>query len=241
MTDDDLRAEVRRLREEVDALQRRLDAVESAVDGDPDAATDPPASADEPPGGRQGFVRWGRIAAGAGLAVAYFSVYAAYGFETYRDAIGTPLWAVLAALSLLVAVTAALSVRDGAPLVAGEAFLLGYVTALLSTEAATVVVTPVYALLLAAAVVAIATVKPWRGLATASAFATYAVVSLWVVVVDPARAGVAAVAAAAFATYLGGSYALHAAGEYDRWRRVFLPTLTATNALFGGVLLEGSL
>ena len=94
---------------------------------------------------------------------------------------------MLAALSLLVAVTAALSVRDGAPLVAGEAFLLGYVTALLSTEAATVVVTSVYALLLAAAVVAIATVKPWRGLATASAFATYAVVSLWVVVVDPAR------------------------------------------------------
>ena len=29
----------------------------------------------------QGFVRWGRIAAGAGLAVAYFSVYAAYGFS----------------------------------------------------------------------------------------------------------------------------------------------------------------
>ena len=32
MTDNDLRAEVRRLREEVDALRRRLDAVESAVD-----------------------------------------------------------------------------------------------------------------------------------------------------------------------------------------------------------------
>lgn len=71
--------------------------------------------------GHQGFVRWGRIAAGAGLAMAYFSVYAAYGFESYREAIGTPLWAVLGALTMLVATTAALSVRDGAPLVAGEA------------------------------------------------------------------------------------------------------------------------
>lgn len=190
---------------------------------------------------RQGFLRWGRIAAGAGLAVAYFSVYAAYGFETYRETIGTPLWAVLAALTLLVGVTAALSVRDGAPLVAGEAFLLGYVTAYLSTEAATAVVTPVYALLLAAGVVAIATVKPWRGLAAASVFATYTVLGLWVVTVDPARAAVAGAAFAAFLIYLGGSYALHGSDRAGRLHRVSLVSLTLSNALAAGVLVEGSL
>ena len=62
--------------------------------------------------------------------------------------------------------------------------------------------TPVYALLLAAAVVTVAMVKPWRGLAAASAVATYAVLGLWVVVVDPPRAAVAAAAVAAFLTYL---------------------------------------
>ena len=189
----------------------------------------------------QGFVRWGRIAAGAGLAVAYFSVYAAYGFESYREAIGTPLWAVLGALTLLVAATAALSVRDGAPLVAGEAYLLGYATAYLSTDAATAVVTPVYALLLAAAVVTVATVKPWRGLAAASAVATYAVLGLWVVVVDPPRAAVAAAALAAFLTYLGGSYALHGGDREGRSHRVRLVSLTLSNAVAAGVLVEGSL
>ena len=190
---------------------------------------------------RQEITRWGRIAAGTGLAVAYFSLYAAYGFETYREAIGTPLWAVVAALTVLIAAAAAVSVRDGAPLVAGEALLLGYVTAGLSVEAATVVLTPAYALLLAAALVAIATVTPWSEFAVASVVGTYGVVGLWVVVVDPSRARLAAVVALAFLTYLGGSYVLHDGDRSRRWYRRQLAALTLSNAVFGGVLLESAL
>jgi uncharacterized membrane protein len=190
---------------------------------------------------RQGITRWGRIAAGTGLAVAYFSLYAAYGFETYREAIGAPLWAVVVALTVLVAAAAAVSVRDGAPLVAGEALLLGYVTAGLSIEAATVVLTPAYVLLLAAVVVALASVTPWSEFAVASVVGTYGVVGLWVVVVDPPRAGLAAVVTLAFLTYLGGSYALHDGDRTRRWYRQQLAALTLSNAVFGGVLLEGAL
>lgn len=191
---------------------------------------------------RRGYVRWGRIASGAGLAVAYFSLYAAYGFASYREAIGTPLWAALAAMTLLVAATAAVSIRDRAPLVAGEAFLLGYVTAYLSTEAATLVLTPAYALLLAGGLVAIAAVRPWSGLVVSSVFATYAVVGFWLLDLDPPSWGVAAVTGATFLLYLAGSYALR---RYDRFDdplfRGGLVALTVSNGLFAALLLEISL
>ncbi|QLD90247.1 DUF2339 domain-containing protein [Natronomonas salina] len=191
---------------------------------------------------RRGYVRWGRIASGAGLAVAYFSIYAAYGFASYREAIGTPLWAALAAMTLLVGATAAVSIRDRAPLVAGEAFLFGYVTAYLSTEATTLVLTPTYALLLAGGLVAIAAVRSWSGLVVASVFATYAVVGFWLLDLDPPSWGVAVVTGATFLLYLAGSYALR---RYDRFDdplfRGGLVALTVSNGLFAALLLEISL
>ncbi|RQG89013.1 DUF2339 domain-containing protein [Natrarchaeobius halalkaliphilus] len=209
---------------------------------------------------RRGYVRWGRIAAGTGLAVAYFSIYAAYGFEGYRDAIGTPLWAVLVALTLLVAVTAALSIRDRTPLVAGEAFLLGYVTATISMDAATVVVTPIYALVLAAGLVAIATIRPWSRLVVSSAFASYGVVLLWLANLEPPAAAVGAVGATAFVLYQIGGLVLRSSGggptasghddtaesaerrgadvTFDRTYRARLVVLTVANAAFAAFLLE---
>ncbi|WP_436344941.1 DUF2339 domain-containing protein [Natronorubrum sp. FCH18a] len=188
---------------------------------------------------RQRYVRWGRIASGAGLAVAYFSLYAAYGFETYRETIGTPLWAVLVALTVLVAVTALVSVRDGAPLVVGEAFLLGYVTASLSTDAATLVVTPVYVLLLAAGLVAIATVRPWSRPVVSSTFATYGVLALWLLDVDPPAAALAAVTAVAFPLYLFGGYVLRGSDRVtERRYRIHLIILTVVNAVAAALFLE---
>lgn len=188
---------------------------------------------------RQGYVRWGRIAAGAGLAIAYFSLYAAYGFEGYRAAIGTPLWAVLAALTSLVAATAVLSIRDGAPLVAGEAFLLGYVTATLSTEAATVALTPVYVLLLASGLVAVATVRPWSRLVVSSAFATYGVLGLWIRDLEPPAAAIGAAAVATVSIYLLGSGVLRRSDRVaERRYRAALVVLTAVNATAGALLLE---
>lgn len=190
---------------------------------------------------RQGYVRWGRIAAGAGMAVAYLSIYAAYGFESYREAIGTPLWAVLAALTVLVAGMALVSIRDRAPLVVGEAFLLGYVTAAISTDAATLVVTPAYVLLLAAGLVAIATVTHWSRLVLSSTFATYGVLLLWLVDLEPSGTALGIVAVLALLVYQAGSYVLREADDVERRRyRAQVIALTAVNAAFGTLLLENA-
>ncbi|TYT62467.1 DUF2339 domain-containing protein [Natrialba swarupiae] len=194
---------------------------------------------------RQGYRRWGRIAAGTGLAIAYFSVYAAYGFESYRDAIGTPLWAALAALTALVAVAAIVSVRDRAPFVVGEAFLLGYVTATLSTDAATVVLTPAYVLLLGGGIVAIATVRPWGRLLSASTFATYGVLLLWLVDLEPPATAIGVAGVAAFALFLVGAYVLRRSdvdpeleSTHSRIHRARLAVTTVANAGFATLFLE---
>lgn len=187
---------------------------------------------------RQGYIRWGRITAGVGLAITYFSLYAAYGFEAYRTTIGTPLWIVLLALTVLVAGTAILSVRDRAPVVVGEAFLLGYVTAYLGLDTGTFVVTPAYALLLAAGLVVIARVRPWSRLVAASVLPTYGVIWAWIVDLDPTAPLVAGVVVAAFGIYLAGGYELRASELGDRWHRLQVRSCTVLNAGTAAFLLE---
>lgn len=188
---------------------------------------------------RQSYVRWGRTTAGAGFAITYFSLYAAYGFESYREVLGTPLWAILALLTLLVAGVAVVSVRDGAPLVAAETFFFGYVTAYLSLDAVTPVVTPIYALLLAFGVVAIAVVEPWRRLVAGSVFGTYTVVAIWVLDAEPTEATIAAVALVAFGLYLAGVYALRREDRFaGRFYGIEVGTTTFLNAAFAALLLE---
>lgn len=187
---------------------------------------------------RQGYVRWGRIAAGAGLAIAYFSLYAAYGFETYRAALGTPLWAVLLGQTVLVAGAVVLSIRDGAPLVAGQAFLLGYVTAYLGLDAGTFAVTPVYALLLAAGLVAIVTVRSWSRHVLASVLPTYGILGIWAGDVDPPSALFGAVVAATFAVYLAGGYLLRSEDIGGEASRLSVAGLTVLNGLLAAGFLE---
>lgn len=190
---------------------------------------------------RQGLVRWGRIASGSGLAVAYTSFWAAYGFETYRETIGTPLWAVLLGLTLLVALAVVVSVHDRAPMVAGEAFLFGYVTAYLGTGAESFVLTPAYALLLAGGVVAVAAVRPWAWLMVASVLPTYGVVWLWIVDLDPTPWLVAGVGLVAFAVYLGGTWVLRAGGLAGRETPPATAGVTLLNAPAAAFLLEVNL
>lgn len=190
---------------------------------------------------RQGVVRWGRIASGSGLAVAYTSLWAAYGFETYREAIGTPLWAVLLGLTLLVAMTVAVSVHDRAPMVAGEAFLFGYVTAYLGTGADSFVLTPAYALLLAGGVVAVAAVRPWAWLMVASVLPTYGVLWLWIVDLDPTPWIVAVVGLLAFAVYLGGTGVLRTGGLATMETPPATAGVTLLNAPAAAFLLEVTL
>lgn len=186
---------------------------------------------------RRGYQRWGRITAGTGLAIAYFSVYAAYGFESYRSVIGTPLWAVLLGLTLLVGGTVAVSVLDGNSLVAGEAFLLGYTTAYLGLDAGSFAVTPAYALLLTLGLVTIATVRPWSRYVTVSIPLTYGLIIAWLPDFDPGWGVVAGVTAAVFVSYLAGSLVVrrtHADVQYRRLRQA----LTPLNGAFAATLLE---
>jgi uncharacterized membrane protein len=187
---------------------------------------------------RRGYQRWGRITAGTGLAIAFFSVYAAYGFQSYRSAIGAPLWAVLAALTVLVGATVAVSVFDGDPLVAGEAFLLGYATAYLGLDAGSFVVTPAYALLLTLGLVVIATIRPWSRHVTGSVPLTYGLVIAWIADLDPGWGVVAGVTVAVFMTYTTGSVVLGRSTGAGAWDHRLRRVLTPLNAGFAAVLLE---
>lgn len=187
---------------------------------------------------RQGYERWGRITAGTGLAITFFSVYAAYGFESYRTAIGTPLWAVLLGLTVLVGSTVVVSVYDGSSLVAGEAFLLGYVTAYLGLNSGSFVVTPAYALLLTLGLVLIATIRPWSRYVTVSIPLTYGIIIAWLADFDPAWGVVAGVIVAVFAIYAAGSSVLRRGPHTDVWNYRLLQALTPLNAVFAATLLE---
>lgn len=190
---------------------------------------------------QQAYVRWGRIIAGIGLAITYFSLYAAYGFEAYRTALETPLWAVLLAMTVLVAGTVVLSVRDGTPIVAGEAFLLGYVTAYLSLDAGTSIVTPAHVVLIALGIVALVTIQPWSRLVVASVVPTYGIVWAWVIDIDPAATHVIGVGFVTFGIYLAGGYLLRQTAFDGRWERVQVPSLTVLNAGAAAILIESAL
>ena len=187
---------------------------------------------------RQGYRRWGRITAGTGLAIAFFSVYAAYGFESYRAAIGTPLWAVLSALTILVGATAAVSIFDDDSLVAGEAFLLGYVTAYLGLDAASFVVTPAYGLLLTLGLVVIATIRPWSRYVAISVPLTYGLVVAWLADFDPGWGVITGVTVAVFCTYVAGGVVLGRSTRTDAWDHRLLRALTPLNAAFAASVLE---
>jgi uncharacterized membrane protein len=187
---------------------------------------------------RQGYTRWGRLTAGTGLAIAFFSIYAAYGFDSYRAAIGTPLWVVLLALTVLVGATVVVSVFDGDPLVAGEAFLLGYATAYLGLDAGSFVVTPAYALLLTLGLVVIATIRPWSRYVTISIPLTYGLVVAWLRDFDPGWGVVAGVTVAVFAVYVAGNVVLRRSSRTNAWTLRVRQVLTPLNAAFAATLLE---
>lgn len=126
---------------------------------------------------RDGYGFWSATVKGLGVAVVYFAVYASYGLETYREALGTPLVAAVAGMTLVVAGGVALALRDGSRPLSYEAFFLGYVTALLSTEFGFGGV--VYVVLLSAAVGAVVYREGWGWLSVGGAAGAYAVYLVW--------------------------------------------------------------
>lgn len=120
-----------------------------------------------------------RIVTGGGLAILYFGIFAAYAFESYRATIGTPLWATIAVLAVVVAGGVAIALYDDSRVIAAEAFLLGFVALVLAFEFALLAL--VFALLLAGAIASVAIVRGWIELALWGAGATYFVFIPWFV------------------------------------------------------------
>jgi uncharacterized membrane protein len=126
---------------------------------------------------KEKYANWGKVLIGGGLAIMYFSVYAAYAFLDYRNAIGISQGVDIALLVLVAALAVFLSIKDNSKLIAAEAFLLGFLTCLLNRDYGTMVL--VYNLILTVALVFVSAYKKWPVLGIGGVVATYASYSLW--------------------------------------------------------------
>ncbi|MBD3203465.1 DUF2339 domain-containing protein [Candidatus Woesearchaeota archaeon] len=97
---------------------------------------------------------------GGGFALTYFTVYAAYHFKEYREALGINLTIDLIFLSVVVIFAIIFSLKDNSKIIACESIFLGYITALLSTDFE--LMTLFYALILACGLVIIVSYKKWH-------------------------------------------------------------------------------
>ncbi|MFC3958858.1 DUF2339 domain-containing protein [Halovivax cerinus] len=176
------------------------------------------------------YHRLGGIVVGGGLAIAALSLYAAYGFESYRAAIGTTLGAAVAGLTAVVAVGLWISHRDDRPLVGAESLLIGYLTAGV-TIPEWGALTLAYALVLTIAVAAVSIDRDRPALPLGGVIGSYGVYVAWRGALDGGQALAAgAFLAVAFGTFL--ATAIHP-GRRDRtgWRSWLDHLLVVTNAL----------
>ncbi len=126
---------------------------------------------------KEKYIRLSQVLTGGGLAAIYFAVYAAYHFPTYQQAIGISKITDMLYLSIVVIFSVFLALRYNSQAIAGGAFFLGYITALLSTEIE--LFTLIYCLILTVGITIVGAYKKWNGLALGSVIATYFVFILW--------------------------------------------------------------
>ncbi len=124
---------------------------------------------------RKRYQGYDRTLIGGGFALLYFTIYAAYHF--YGDFTGIPLEIDLAFLSIVVAAAILFSVALDSPLLAGEAFLLGYATAYLCGAITTY--TLFYNIVLAVGLIYLVGKKGWLSIGAAGLIATYAFHIIW--------------------------------------------------------------
>ncbi len=123
------------------------------------------------------FASWGKVLVGGGLAVMYFSIYAAYAFTDYRVALGMSQTMDIIFLVMVAGLAAFLSIRDNSQLIAAEAFFLGFLTCLLNRDFGSMVL--VYDLILTVALVVTAAYKKWPLISIGGVLGTYISYSLW--------------------------------------------------------------
>lgn len=122
---------------------------------------------------------WAKRVVAGGFAITYFSVYSAYHFDSYREAIGISLSLDLILLSIVVAGGIFLGLRDDSKTFAGAAFSLGFVTAYLSNDIENL--TLIYGLLLTISLVVVSIYKQWSFLGIGGLIATYGLFFTWAV------------------------------------------------------------
>lgn len=182
------------------------------------------------------YDRLGGIVVGGGLAIAAFSLYAAYGFETYREAIGTTLGATVATLSAVAGIGLWISLHDDRPLVGAESLLIGYLTAAV-TIPEWGVLTLAYALGPTIVVTAVSIRRDRVALPLGGVLGSYGVYLAWRGAVDGSQAAAGGFLVAVFscffvtAIYPGRS-------ERTGWYAWFGHLLVVTNALTFAALLE---
>lgn len=126
---------------------------------------------------REKYQIWAKRIVAGGFAITYFSVYAAYHFQTYRDALGISLSMDIILLSIVVAGGILLALKDDSQTFAGSAFILGFVTAYLGNEVGNL--TLIYGLLLTLALVGVSIYKQWNFLGIGGVVATYTLYFSW--------------------------------------------------------------
>lgn len=117
---------------------------------------------------------WANTLSGAGISIAYFTFWA--GYYIYDGLIPFPIMTI--GLSAVILVGIGLSLNHDSQIIAGLAFLLGYLTAYL-TRTVYESTALIYALLLTLAIVYLANQKGWRFISMGSIFFTYLIHFTW--------------------------------------------------------------
>ncbi|MDD3085282.1 MAG: DUF2339 domain-containing protein [Candidatus ainarchaeum sp.] len=114
---------------------------------------------------------------GGGFAICYFAIYASYHFITYRIATGMTLGLNIILLSLIVLIAILISLKNNSQIHVGEAFILGFITTLLSGQFVTL--TLIYSLMLSIAVVLVVIYKKWFYIGRGGIISSYIVYYIW--------------------------------------------------------------
>ncbi len=125
---------------------------------------------------REKYKRYARTLTGGGFAILYFAIYAAYHFETYREAIGMSQTLDLILLNAVVVLSIIFSLRYNSKIILTESFFMGYLTLLLNPVS---LFTLYYALVLTSGLIIITSVKKWVDISIGGLFGTYFVFILW--------------------------------------------------------------
>jgi len=125
---------------------------------------------------REKYKRYARTLTGGGFAILYFAIYAAYHFETYRQAIGMSQTLDFILLSAVAVLSIIFSLRYNSKIILTEAFFLGYLTLILNPIN---LFTLYYALALTIGLIIITSAKKWVDISIGGLLGTYLLFMLW--------------------------------------------------------------